>query len=71
MWYTWERDTMLNGTTAPYVSGTKGTNFETRCVIPIVGFLPSLRIRGSDEIMSSGALHQNNKCLSPINIIHT
>ena len=38
---------------APYVSRAKGTNF-----VPIVGFLPSLRICGSDEIICSGALHQ-------------
>ena len=32
--------------------------FRPSCAIPIVAFLPSLRISGNDKIMSSGALHQ-------------
>ena len=37
---------------------SKGYEFRPSSAIPILGFLPSLRVRGTDEIMSSGALHQ-------------
>ena len=42
---------------APYSSKEEGTNF----AIPRVGFLPSLRICVSDEILSGGALHQSRR----------